>query len=130
MWFCSPLVIIINGLWSRNRTLMTKLLMMSTVELVGARKMVCGFANMFVLTFSSVISSFESDTNAFWFNLWICLFIGNPIQSEAKNEYWLYNEMIERFFERAAKLWKYYLSDMDENHINNYLKTLRRNWKL
>ena len=43
--------------------------MMSTVELVGARKMVCGFANMFVLTFSSVISSFESDTNAFWFNL-------------------------------------------------------------
>ena len=130
MWFCSPLVIIINGLWSRNRTLMTKLLMMSTVELVGARKMVCGFANMFVLTFSSVISSFESDTNAFWFNLWICLFIGNPIRNEAKNEYWLYNEMIERFFERAAKLWKYYLSDMDENHINNYLKTLRRNWKL
>ena len=36
----------------------------------------------------------------------------------------------QKDFERAAKLRKYYLSGMGENNINNYLETIRRNWKL
>ena len=129
IWFCKPLVITINGKWSRNKVLITKLLILSTVEFVGARKVVCGFVNMFVWAFSGVISSFENDTNAFWFSLWICLFVGNPIWNEVKNEYWLYNERIERFW-KSSKSMKMLSIGMDENNINHYLKTCRRNWKL
>ena len=101
IWFCRPLVITINGVWSRNNRLMTKLLIMSTVEFVGTRNIVCRFVNIFVLTFSWVMWSFESDTNAFWFNLWISLFVGNPIGSEVKIEYWLYNERKERIWKNS-----------------------------
>ena len=82
IWCCRELVIIIKSVSLPNKTSMTKLLTVFTVELVGARKLVCGFAMIFLSTFSLVILLFENDSIALPLILWIRLFDGNPIRKE------------------------------------------------
>ena len=75
----------IGGCFS-NRISVTYLLMVSTVELDGARNKVWGLASMLTRTLSFVIESFDSDTREFWFNCLICADIGNSVLNDAKKE--------------------------------------------
>lgn len=79
---CKPLVTTIKGVWLPNNTSIMKLLIILTVELVGAKKVACGFVLILISTFSLVTLLFDNETIALLLSLWIWLFVGNPIRNE------------------------------------------------
>ena len=73
----------IGGCFS-NRISVTYFLMVSMVELDGARNKVWGLVSMLTRTLSFVIESFDSDTREFQFNRLISADVGNPVLNNAK----------------------------------------------
>ena len=73
-----------SGRCFSNRTSVTYLLMVSTVEFNGARNKVWELASMLTRTLSFVMESFDSETREFRFNRLIWADVGRPVLNDAK----------------------------------------------
>ena len=87
-----------------NNISITWLLTVSTVELEVHKIVVCGFLCRFVATFFQFILQLLSNTSAFLFSRWICLFVGMHFPKVAKS----YIRILRKF--RVKCCWKKFLN--------------------